>query len=118
MIPFNKKVWAAELRSMSHDWIDDRVQEPRFRDVLKGICVKKRTDFGPNATFWYPRQGGTSALPDSFLPYIQNIQYGQRCIEVNPHKRMLFFQNGKELGYETLLSSLPLPQLDANNVPT
>ncbi len=112
MIPFNKKVWAAELRSMSHDWIDDRVQEPRFRDVAKGIYSKKRTDYGPNATFWYPLHGGTSALPDSFLPFIQSIQYGQKCIGLNPETRTLDFQNGKKK-YEILISSLPLPQLIA-----
>ena len=119
MIPFNKKVWAAELRSMSHDWIDDRVQEPRFRDVAKGIYSKTRTDYGPNATFWYPVHGGTSALPDSFLPHVQGIQYGQKCIGINPETQTLDFQTGKKEKYEILISSLPLPQLIAiiKNVP-
>jgi UDP-galactopyranose mutase len=114
MLPFNRKVWATELRSMNYQWIEERIQEPRFRDVFRGIFSKRSSAYGPNATFWYPQNGGTSALPDSFLPFINHIEYGERCTEIDTDNRTLHFQTGKKQGYETLISSLPLPRLVAS----
>jgi UDP-galactopyranose mutase len=120
MLPFNKKVWAADPASMSSEWVESRIPRPRLRDVVKGI-VRKHDDarYGTNVKFWYPRMGGTAALANGFLPFIQNLHLGARCSRIDTRNREVYFSNGQKLSYRNMVSTLPLPKVVSllENVP-
>lgn len=111
MFPFNRKLWAADLRTMGFQWIADRVPEPDIAAIVRGAFLDQQDHFGPNATFWYPRYGGTSALPKAFLHYVPPVRTGKSCIGIDSGKRTLQFQNEESFPFEMLISTLPLPLL-------
>jgi UDP-galactopyranose mutase len=112
MLPFNRKVWAADPTNMSAEWIEERVPVPRLLDVLKGIMRRESTTtYGPNNLFWYPRQGGMASLAKSFLRHINNVRYQSKCIRIETNKKIAYFNDGKQCTYTTLISSLPLPMI-------
>lgn len=111
MIPFNRKLWAVDLKEMSARWIDDRVPRPSLEEVLEGALHRQERSFGPNAQFWYPRNGGIGALPQAFLPHIKNLQLHQEVTAIYPDERRIMLENGRSRNYHRLIPSLPLPKL-------
>lgn len=109
MIPYNKKLWAIDLELMNYNWIAERVPMPGIEEVLDGALRPPQKKFGPNAEFWYPKCGGMNALPDGFLPHVKNIRLNSEVTSISIGKREIEI-NGKEaIGYDKLISSLPLP---------
>ena len=113
MIPYNKKVWATPLEKMSYEWIADRVMTPKIEEVLEGALESKHVDFGLNSRFAYPLYGGCQALADSFLPHLKNtdILLNSEVINVDTEKRVITLKDGKEVEYQSMISTLPLPEI-------
>lgn len=113
MIPFNKKVWAADLQSMGHSWIKNRVAIPDGASVLRGAFSPDTTNFGPNAHFWYPLRGGTAALPQAFAARVDPVRTDMHCVGISHGTRQIHFANGESRNYRSLISTIPLPSLCA-----
>ena len=111
MIPFNRKLWGIDLREMSARWIRDRIPQPGLDEVLDGALHRQEHEFGPNAQFWYPKDGGMGALPRAFLPYVKNVHLNQEVTVIYPDVRRIVLANGCSRKYDALISSLPLPRL-------
>ena len=120
MLPFNRKVWATDPATMGYQWIEQRVPMPRLEEVLAGAFSDQRKGFGPNAEFWYPRQGGIGALPRSFLPFVDNLHLNHTAQQVDVERRRVTFTCGACVRYSRLISSMPLPLLVnmLNSVPS
>ncbi|HEY3874118.1 MAG TPA: FAD-dependent oxidoreductase [Candidatus Kapabacteria bacterium] len=111
MFPFNRKLWAADLNTVGFQWIADRVPQPNIAEIVRGAFLPQDDRFGPNATFWYPRYGGTSALPKSFLPHLPPVRTGMAAIGIDSEKRTIHFQNWESFQFENLITTVPLPRL-------
>ncbi len=111
MIPFNRKLWATDLKDMSAGWIEGRVPQPTIEEVLDGTLRGQTQEFGENAQFWYPQNGGMGALPRAFLPHVKNIHLNQEAVTVCPDLRHITLANGRSQRYDKLISSLPLTRL-------
>lgn len=112
MLPLNEKVWGVHPRSMSTDWMDDRVPRTKFRDVLSGL---RRNDdrgrFGTNGTFWYPKRGGMGALTEGIRRQVQNLHSATRCVRIDATARTLTFADASTAPYDILITSIPLHRL-------
>ena len=113
MIPYNRKLWAIDLKQMSAAWIKDRVMTPALDEVIEGALHNHEKGFGPNAIFWYPKTGGIEALPRGFLPYLE-----QNKIKLNTEVNCIFWKekkisttDGRTWRYDKLILTLPLPFL-------
>jgi protoporphyrinogen oxidase len=113
MLPYNRRVWACEPREMAYDWIAERVPMPSLREVLMGALQPPTEKFGPNREFWYPAQGGIEALPRGFAERIplERFQLTTTVAAVDTSKREVVLTDGRRLGYQALVSTLPLPTL-------
>jgi UDP-galactopyranose mutase len=111
MIPFNRKLWGIDLREMSARWVRDRIPQPGLDEVLDGALRRQERESGPNAQFWYPKDGGMGALPKAFLPYVKNVRLNQKVTAIYPDLRRILLANGCYRKYDALISSLPLPGL-------
>jgi protoporphyrinogen oxidase len=111
MVPFNEKLWQVSLDELTSDWVSWLVPKPELKDVINGALGIKDKAFGYNPTFLYPAQGGIGALPQSFLPGVKEILYGSELIEVDTQRRRATFQDGRVEEYETLVSTIPVPEL-------
>ena len=63
LFPYNRKVWACEPEEMGVQWVTERVAPVDSAAVVQGTPRRHdRTSWGPNATFRFPRRGGTGAI--------------------------------------------------------
>ncbi|HEV8540214.1 MAG TPA: FAD-dependent oxidoreductase [Nitrospiraceae bacterium] len=111
MVPFNEKLWQVSLDELTSDWVSWLVPKPELKDVINGALGIKDKAFGYNPTFLYPAQGGIGALPQAFLPGVKEIVYGSELVEVDTQRRRAVFQDGRIEDYDTLVSTMPVPEL-------
>jgi protoporphyrinogen oxidase len=111
MVPFNEKLWQVPLDELTSDWVSWLVPKPELKDVINGALGIKDKAFGYNPSFLYPAQGGIGALPNAFLAGVKDIVYGCELVEVDTVRRRAVFQDGRTEHYETLVSTMPVPEL-------
>ena len=114
MVPYNKKQWAIDLKKMSDAWIRDRVLTPSLDEVIEGALTDQERKFGPNADFWYPKEGGIEALPQGFLKLLDEskIHLNSEVAKIHWKRRKVILENdAEEYAYDKLIYTLPLSKL-------
>ena len=113
MFPYNHKLWKTSLSRLTTHWMGRFVPSPRVMEVLKGAFVRQPSQAGYNATFLYPDRGGISVLPRQIAANLPNLwmNAGIRNLDIPRKKAVL--ASGLEIGFDRLVSSLPLPRLAA-----
>ena len=122
MRPYNRKVWARDPELMDWRWIGDRVAVPdvaRARENMR----RDRDDvsWGPNNRFRFPRRGGTGAVWDALAEQLARrprgrdagIMFGARVRHVDTSTHRVELSSGRAIGYERLISTMPLDRLVA-----
>ncbi|HLI84967.1 MAG TPA: FAD-dependent oxidoreductase [Bryobacteraceae bacterium] len=113
-IPYNRKLWAVPLSEMETSWLGGRVPLPDLEEIIEGALSPKPKPMGPNARFGYPLRGGFQALMDGWLPRLQaKLRLNSRVVNVSPRRHAVTLSTGETLGYEYLVSTMPLPVLIA-----
>jgi UDP-galactopyranose mutase len=113
MMPYNFKVWAHPPKMMNKEWIGERVSVVDIKRVL-GNVVLDRDDagWGPNATFKYPRHGGTGGLFERMQPYVQdNLRLKSPTVAVDTEAQEVVLADGSRERYDQLLSTMPMDLL-------
>ncbi|MFZ0747493.1 MAG: hypothetical protein WAM85_24025, partial [Terracidiphilus sp.] len=111
--PYNSKLWQADLNTFSAAWTQRFVAMPDRELIVRGALGCHRSEeFGYNATFSYPRRGGSQAIIDAIAAEIAiPIHAGVELVAVDPLTRTCEFTDGRCVRYRSLVSSLPLPRL-------
>lgn len=113
-VPYNEKLWAVPLREMETSWLGGRVPLPDLEQMIEGALEPAPKPMGPNARFGYPLRGGFQALMDAFLPHLRcEVALNTRVVSVSPSKRTVRLDDGRTLRYDTLISTMALPQFVA-----
>lgn len=111
-IPYNLKLWTVPLQEMETSWLGGRVPMPDLDEMIDGALRPVSKPVGPNARFGYPLRGGFQALMDGFLPLLAgDLRLGTRMVGLKPSTRTATFDDGRSVRYDTLISTLPLPDL-------
>lgn len=111
-IPYNRKLWAVPLTEMETSWLGGRVPLPNLEEIIDGALQPVGRPMGPNARFGYPLRGGFQALMSGFVPHIKGtIELNADVVRVSPHQRTVTLADGRRYQYESLVSTMPLPQL-------
>ncbi|SNB47504.1 NAD(P)-binding protein [Geobacter sp. DSM 9736] len=111
-IPYNRKLWGLPLTEMETSWLGGRVPLPDLDEMIEGALHPVPKPMGPNARFGYPLHGGFQSLMDGFLPHLQGrVKTGSPVIKVSPRLKTVTVRGGTEYCYETLISTMPLPEL-------
>ena len=113
MEPYNLKVWGTPLEQMSKEWIAERVSVvdlPRIeRNIAQGL---DDLSWGPNATFKFPKKGGTGAIFEGIArPLRERIRLGHELVSVDCAGRRVTFANGRSESYDILINTSPLDLL-------
>jgi protoporphyrinogen oxidase len=111
--PYNSKLWQADLNSFNAEWTQRFVAMPDRELIVRGaLGCHLNEAFGYNATFSYPRKGGSQAIVDALAAETSiPIRTGVELVAVDPMSRTCEFSDGSCVHYRSLVSSLPLPQL-------
>ncbi len=111
-IPYNRKLWAVPLSEMETSWLGGRVPLPDLEEMIEGALSPAPKPMGPNARFGYPLRGGFQALMNGFLPHLKGeLRLKTRVVAVSPARHTVTLDDGTEVPYEYLISTVPLPAL-------
>ena len=111
-IPYNKKLWAVDLKDMETSWLGGRVPMPDIEELIEGSLQPAAKPMGPNARFGYPLRRGFQALMDGFIPHLKGpVHLNARVTAVSPARRTVTLADRREFRYEQLISTMPLPVL-------
>jgi protoporphyrinogen oxidase len=114
MLPYNEKIWAHPLESMDVNWIAERVPRPELTRVLANLLDESDDrDWGPNAKFRYPKQGGTGAIWERLAAHVgsQHFNFGRTATAIDTASRRIQFDDGHEERYDSLISTIPINRL-------
>lgn len=107
---YTRKYWTVAPEYLTTEWIGQRIHRPTLEEVLRGAISDNFHNFYYINSFRYPEKGGYQ----SFLHGIAAdaaINYDFDLVELDHRNRKLIFKNGFQRHYDTLVSSLPLPEL-------
>ena len=123
MRPYNRKVWAREPELMDWRWIGDRVAVADVARVRENIRLHRDdVSWGPNNRFRFPRRGGTGAVWKALAKRLtqhespargSRLMFGAAVRHVDTAARRVALADGREFGYEQLISTMPLDRLVA-----
>ncbi|MBI4057264.1 MAG: FAD-dependent oxidoreductase [Elusimicrobia bacterium] len=108
MFPYNEKLWRVPLNSMTTEWQGRFVPKPKPEEVLYGALTDQKKFFGYNATFRYPKRGGSQSLPDALARRVKNIHLGAQVTAIDLNQRVAEIDGIGEVGFETLVNTMPL----------
>lgn len=114
MVPYNRKVWAHPLQSMSYRWIGERVSVPDPEQVAR--AARSGLDdvaWGPNNRFLFPKKGGTGAFWNAIAANLPQelLRTETRVIRIDAKNRTVFTEDGERIGYRHLVTTAPLDTL-------
>lgn len=112
MLPYNSKFWRVPMHTLTTEWVNTYIPIPTIKDVLSGTLARSKKHFGYNAKFWYPRSGGIENLVFAFEKKIKSSIHTNHCAtKIDLEKKRVCFDNGKKIGFNSLISTIPLPEM-------
>lgn len=107
---YTRKYWGVEAKELESKWVGNRMYKPTVEEVKLGMETAETPVTYYAKKMYYPKNGGYK----SFLNYMTKEVDIKTNFEVNKidlEKRKVFFTNRNFQDYDTLISSLPLPEL-------
>jgi UDP-galactopyranose mutase len=113
MMPYNFKVWAHPPCMMNKEWIGERVSVVDIKRVLGNVVLDRdEVTWGPNATFKYPRYGGTGGIFERMKPYVEDqLRLETATVAVDSERKEVVLADGSREKYDALLSTMPMDLL-------
>ncbi|KAG9675311.1 Udp-Galactopyranose mutase in complex with Udp, partial [Aureobasidium melanogenum] len=111
MRPYNYKVWAVPTTKMQCQWLGERVAAPDLKTVTKNVILNKTAgNWGPNATFRFPAEGGTGGIwiaVANTLPQ-EKTMYGPHATvtKVDADAHTVTLKDGTSIKYGKLISTM------------
>ncbi len=109
MLPYNFKVWAHPLETMSYRWIGERVAVPSIEDAMRSVCLEQdQVSWGPNRRFRFPLRGGTGAIWRSLGKRIPEANLRMSSPVESIAGNAIAFDDGSRLKFDALINTAPL----------
>ncbi len=113
MIPYNAKLWGVSADEITSRWCQRFVPKPKLEEIVAGAVGCNAEGMGYNAQFLYPKHGGIQTVSTAIANAVgsHRIHLNQRMKSVDETAREVEFMNGHRMGYNRLISTIPLPHL-------
>jgi protoporphyrinogen oxidase len=107
---YTRKYHLTTADNMTTDWLGPRIYRPSLEEVLRGALSPSSPHVHYITHFRYPSENGFVSYLRKFVP-LGNLRLNHELVSVDPPIRQLRFLNGSVAHYDTLISSVPLPDL-------
>jgi protoporphyrinogen oxidase len=107
---YTRKYHTTDAKNMTTDWLGPRVYRPSLEEVLRGAISPSAPQIHYITHFRYPTQGGFVSYLKKFVP-LGRLNLNHKVSSINPRARLITFANGNVVGYDGVISSIPLPDL-------
>ena len=115
MLPYNRKLWARDLRTIACDWVGQRIANPRTSTKEKRFGTTggggERRPLQQDSTVGYPKNGGFEEIFRSMAARLDHIHTGCEVLRIDTQSRRVHCRNGRIFDYDVLVNSMPLPLL-------
>lgn len=113
MRPYNFKVWATPAERMASHWLAERVAVVDYHRALRSVVLgEDDRAWGPNNHFSFPSAGGTGEIYNRLARrFADRIDYGRRVIGIDAGAKVVRCDDGAEIRYGTIVSTMPLDRL-------
>jgi len=106
--PYNQKLWTVTPDVLTAEWVAPFVPRPSVEEIVAGALGTQGKQFGYNASFYYPKEGGIQALAFAFAKEIKNIRLNTEATGIDLARKEVRLSTGEVIRYEHLVSTLPL----------
>ncbi|MDR1266879.1 MAG: FAD-dependent oxidoreductase [Holosporales bacterium] len=107
---YTRKYWRKEPQELETRWIGPRMAGISLEEMLQGAFEEQDRNFYYAAHMYYPIKNGFRSILDLARKGL-TIQFEKKALRISLHKKKVFFEDGTHEAYETLFSSLPLPEI-------
>lgn len=114
LAPYNEKVWAHPLSEIVPTWAANRIVTPDVEAIVAGALEPVPFRAFDNASVTYPASGGFFNLYKSFLPIVEPHLRRKRVATIDLARHCVLTDDGDELEYDYLVSTMPLTELVEN----
>jgi len=111
MLPYNRKLWARDLDTISCEWVSERVAGPKGESEKFDTTGGKRKPLQADTRVGYPSQGGFEEIYRSFVPHLPALKVNKAVVHIDPQARIATTSDGSQYQWEFLISTIPLPIL-------
>ena len=107
---YTRKYWTTDPGNLSTDWVGERVFFPSVDDVTQGAQgpLPEQTHYIKKIR--YPKRGGYMAYANRMVEG-SNIHHHHELTRISFAEKRLYFSNEKQVSFDKLVSTLPLPVL-------
>jgi protoporphyrinogen oxidase len=107
---YTRKYHLTTAENMSTDWLGPRIYRPSLEEVLRGALTEGAAHSHYITHFRYPSEGGFQLYLNKFIP-MGNLKLNHHLVSIDPRARELTFSNGVVTRYDSLVSSVALPDM-------
>jgi protoporphyrinogen oxidase len=107
---YTRKYHTTSAENMSTDWLGPRIYRPSLEEVIRGAISASAPQVHYITHFRYPSEGGFMCYLRKFVP-MGNLKLNHELVSIDPRAKELRFSNGAISKYNSLVSSVPLPDL-------
>jgi protoporphyrinogen oxidase len=97
---------------MHWQWLGERVATVDLKKIIQRILMHAEPyiGWGPNATFRFPKLGGTGAIWKSVASLLprENVFFGKHLVGVDFENQIAKFSDGSVCQYRKMISTVPL----------
>lgn len=111
MLPYNRKLWARDIRKISCEWTAERVAAPKGRTETFDTSGGQRKPLQADTRVGYPEDGGFVEIFRAFVPRVPAVQLDARVTRIDPRTRTAYTADGRAYRWEFLVNTMPLPEL-------
>lgn len=109
-VKYTLKYWCVQPKDLGIGWIGNRMKRTTLDEILFGSHTLETQNDYYVKFMRYPVVGGYKSFIDPLIK-IGNIHYNKRLVNLNVRDRIAYFSDGESCKYESLISSMPLPDL-------
>ncbi|MFM8533707.1 MAG: protoporphyrinogen/coproporphyrinogen oxidase [Acidimicrobiia bacterium] len=111
MLPYNRKLWAHDLKTMSCDWVGERVATERAHTDPSTSLAPERRPLQPDSRVAYPKEGGFGAIFEALARKCSHVELGENVVRIDLKDKIVTSQSGESWQWDKLVSTMPLPML-------
>jgi protoporphyrinogen oxidase len=108
MLPYNRKLWARDLATMSCEWVVERVATDR---PTAGDAEKARRPLQSDSRVAYPAKGGFGEIFKAMAAGCGRIEVNETVVRVDADARIVETASGRRYPWRRLVSTMPVPYL-------
>ncbi len=111
MLPYNKKIWARDIRRVSCEWVGQRVAAPKGKEETFDTKGGERKPLDSNQLISYPKRGGFQAIFTAMADRVPSLELDQEVVEIDPATKTAKTGSGESIRWNRLVSTMPITEI-------